>query len=397
MKTAQINQIEWKEVELRKVAKFINGRAFKPDEWENKGKIIIRIQDLTGSITNPNYTTQEFDKKYLVKRGDILISWSATLDAFIWDKEDGWLNQHIFKVEEDKKVLYQKYLFYFVKKSIDLFKKSTHGSTMKHITKGNFDSIKIPLPFLNGKPDLETQRKIVSILEKAEGLKSKGKKAEELLDEYLKSLFNEMFGKIPLKNFTKVEIEIIDGDRGVNYPNGNDFSEKGYCLFLNTGNVRKNGFKFEKLMYITKDKDEQLRKGKAQINDVILTTRGTVGNVGLYDKNIPYKHIRINSGMVLLRSNSELILPKFLMYLIQMPLIQNQFLKMNSGSAQPQLPIANLKKIKIPLPPIELQKKFASIVEKVERLKEKQRLENKNAGELFDSLMQKAFKGELVR
>src|SRR3989344_3073579 len=127
----QTNQstIEWKEVELGEVANFINGRAFKPEEWEEKGKIIIRIQDLTGSVTNPNYTTKIFDNRYLVKKGDLLISWSATLDAFIWDKEEGWLNQHIFKVEEDKKVINHKYLFYFVKRSIDLFMRDTHGST----------------------------------------------------------------------------------------------------------------------------------------------------------------------------------------------------------------------------------------------------------------------------
>ena len=254
---------------------------------------------------------------------------------------------------------------------------------------------KIPLPFSNNKPNLKEQERIVSILEKAEKQKEKNKNANVLLDEYLKSIFNEMFKNISLKNFDKEIIEIIDGDRGVNYPNGNDFSEEGYCLFLNTGNVRKNGFNFEKLMFITKEKDEQLRKGKAKVNDIILTTRGTVGNVAWYDKSIRYKNIRINSGMVLLRTNPKIILPKFLECVIQMPLIQNQFLRMNSGSAQPQLPITNLKKIKIPNPPLPLQQKFANIVEKVERMKENVKKNKQNTRELFDSLMQKAFRGEL--
>src|SRR3989344_490466 len=165
----QTNQstIEWKEVELGEVANFINGRAFKPEEWEEKGKIIIRIQDLTGSVTNPNYTTKIFDNRYLVKKGDLLISWSATLDAFIWDKEEGWLNQHIFKVIERKNLIDKKFLFYLVKNKIEEFKKETHGSTMKHITKGNFNSIKFYLP------PLQTQKAIVSILEKVEKLKRK--------------------------------------------------------------------------------------------------------------------------------------------------------------------------------------------------------------------------------
>lgn len=393
----QTKNIEWKEFRLKDVASFVNGRAFKPAEWEQRGKLIIRIQNLTGSIDSPNYTTKIFEDRYLVKRGDLLISWSATLDAFIWDEEEGWLNQHIFKVKEDPDVINRKYLFYFVKKSIAYFLKRTHGSTMKHITKGNFESIKIPLPFSNGKPDIKEQERIVSILERAEKQKNKSKKVEELLDEYLKSVFNEMFGRILPIIFDKETIEIIDGDRGVNYPNGKDFSEEGYCLFLNTGNVRKDGFNLDNLMFISKDKDEQLRKGKVKLNDVILTTRGTVGNVALYDKSIPYRNVRINSGMVLLRSNSNKLLPKYLFYTIQMPLIQNQFKKMNSGTAQPQLPITNLKRVKIPLPPLPLQQKFAKIVEQVEKMKEEVKNTKQNSEELFNSLMQKAFKGELAR
>jgi restriction endonuclease S subunit len=271
------------------------------------------------------------------------------------------------------------------------------GSTQRGINNSFIAKMKISLPVLpDGTPDLEKQKQIVAILEKAEGLKDKRKGLDELFDEYLKSVFYEMFSGFRPESFNQEMIKIIDGDRGVNYPNGNDFSEKGYCLFLNTGNVRKNGFKFDKVMFITKEKDEQLRKGRSQINDVILTTRGTVGNVALYSKKIPYDNIRINSGMVILRPDVEKIMPKFLEYLIQMPLIQDQFIRMNSGSAQPQLPITNLKKIKFLIPPFPLQEKFASIVELVERIKDKLKDEKKDAEELFNALMQKAFSGELI-
>lgn len=83
---------------LGDVADYINGRAFKPSEWESTGKPIIRIQNLTNSSTEINRTTGTFEERYLVRSGDLLFAWSASLGAYIWNGENGWLNQHIFKV-----------------------------------------------------------------------------------------------------------------------------------------------------------------------------------------------------------------------------------------------------------------------------------------------------------
>jgi type I restriction enzyme S subunit len=78
-------------------------------------------------------------------------------------------------------------------------------------------------------------------------------------------------------------VSVIDGDRGSEYPNGADFSESGYCLFLNAGNVTKDGFKFDECTFISEQKDALLNKGKLKRNDLVLTTRGTVGNVACFD------------------------------------------------------------------------------------------------------------------
>ena len=83
---------------LGDVATYINGRAFKPQEWETSGRPIIRIQNLTNSTQECNRTTKQFEEKYRISDGDLLFAWSASLGAHIWHGEDGWLNQHIFKV-----------------------------------------------------------------------------------------------------------------------------------------------------------------------------------------------------------------------------------------------------------------------------------------------------------
>ena len=106
--------------------------------------------------------------------------------------------------------------------------------------------------------------------------------------------------------------EIIDGDRGKNYPQQQEFLDEGYCLFLNTGNVTASGFSFESNQYISKEKCDLLRKGKLQRRDIVYTTRGTVGNAAFYADSVPYEHIRINSGMVIIRPNEDVVCTEFL-------------------------------------------------------------------------------------
>lgn len=90
---------QWEDTTLGKLGRYINGRAFKTSEWSKAGRPIIRIQDLTGSNRNPNYYNGQIEDRYIVRPGDLLISWSATLGAYIWDGPEAVLNQHIFKVE----------------------------------------------------------------------------------------------------------------------------------------------------------------------------------------------------------------------------------------------------------------------------------------------------------
>ena len=161
--------------------------------------------------------------------------------------------------------------------------------------------------------------------------------------------------------------EIIDGDRGKNYPKQEEFFEEGYCLFLNAKNVTPNGFSFENCMYITEEKDKILRNGKLSRGDVVLTTRGTIGNLAFYDESVSFEHIRINSGMVILRMKYYIVERFFIeQFKMKLTSIKN---KIASGSAQPQLPISTMNKIVMLVPPIELQNQFAAIVEQIDKSK----------------------------
>ena len=181
--------------------------------------------------------------------------------------------------------------------------------------------------------------------------------------------------------------EIIDGDRGKNYPKKDDFFESGYCLFLNTKNVTTNGFEFTELNCITKEKDELLRKGKLKRYDLVLTTRGTVGNVGFYNENIPFDNIRINSGMVIIRPNG--INEKFNYQLFKY--LKRDFETFTSGSAQPQLPIRDLKEMSFLLPPLPEQRAIASVLSSLDDKIDLLHRQNKTLEAMAETLFRQWF------
>lgn len=348
---------------LGEVATYINGFAFAPEDWSENGLPIIRIQDLTGNSYQMNRYAGEYNPKYEVNRGDVLISWSASLGVYVWQGERALLNQHIFKVVFDKCEVDKSFYVHQVADILEKAASQAHGATMKHLTKPVFDA----LPFYL--PDLPTQQRIADTLDKvSEGIEVCRKMLGEL-DLMVKAKFGEMFGdptgnsfNLSVKPMTEV-CEIIDGDRGKNYPNADEFSDEGYCLFLNAKNVTASGFNFDNCMYITKEKDDILRKGKLSRGDVVLTTRGTIGNLAFYTSDIPYEHMRINSGMVILRMNRKIINEVFFIEQFKM-LLDDIKQKNASGSAQPQLPISAMREINILLPDIEQQKIFSEFVAK---------------------------------
>lgn len=156
--------------------------------------------------------------------------------------------------------------------------------------------------------------------------------------------------------------DIIDGDRGKSYPKQNEFSDNGYCLFLNTGNVTRQGFDFSNNMFITEEKDNTMRKGKLTRGDIVFTSRGTIGNTAYYSDNVQFDNIRINSGMVILRAKDDKIDKQYLYQLLKSNYQRERMQSYITGSAQPQLPIKNFSQIELPLPPLKTQQQIANIL-----------------------------------
>ena len=307
-----------------------------------------------------NATTVASAKSFpAYKKGDILLSNIRPYFKKIWyATQEGGCSNDVLVVKAGKTVD-SKFLYYVLSDN-NFFNYSTVTAKGTKMPRGSQNAImKYWVPNL----DLPTQKKIADILSSYDELIKANNERIELLEQTVQELYKEWFVRFRFPGYENAKfeegipegwsyvrfgkaIDIIDGDRGVNYPKQEEFYPEGDCLFLNAGNVTTKGFDFSSCAYITKEKDAILRKGKVQHGDVLLTTRGTVGNVAFYNETMTFSEMRINSGMVILR-NLGVVSPEYIYTSLRHEFLQKLMTMYASGSAQPQLPIKDMKRMKI--------------------------------------------------
>jgi len=182
----------WAWARVNDTAQYINGLAFKQSDWGSSGRPIIRIQNLSGRNEEFNRTEKAVSESLLVNKGDLLVSWSATLDVFVWEKDEvGVLNQHIFKVVPIR-CIHKDYLFWLLKAAIKEMEASehAHGLVMTHINRGPF------LAHLIALPPLEEQKRIAEKLQELMALCDRLEEETEFIlnthKKLLESLLNTL-------------------------------------------------------------------------------------------------------------------------------------------------------------------------------------------------------------
>lgn len=402
----QTNQIEWREVA------FGDERYFKIlssgiDEFD-KEKDYLSTESI--QRTKIEKIECKIDHKNRPSRANmqpILNSiWFAKMKSTIKiyhfsEKNKEEINRYILStgfagIKLNKGILPEYVKFFFLTKSFNEEKdKLSTGSTQSGINNSFIAKIKILLPFRNGKPDLEEQQRIVAILEKSERLKEQGKKANELLDEYLKSLFYEMFWN---KGFEEVNL----GDEtlfrikgGKRLSIGENFSEKiTNRPYLRVTDMRNKTIFKDDLRYISEEVFEKIRNYTISSEDVYITIAGTIGLAGIIPNELNGASLTENAAKIVILNKNK-VSKLFLAGILSSDYVQNQIKSRIGAVGVPKLALFRIGTIKIPFPPMVLQQKFASIVEKVEKMKENVKKTQVNTEDLFNSLMQKAFRGEL--
>lgn len=403
----------WKKTVLGDISKRpMYGVGASAVEFNNKD-VYVRITDIedkSRKLMSRNFTSPSIvNEKYLLKDKDILFArtGASTGKTYIHEnyemKYDYYFAGFLIKFEILKSYypdfVYQYTLTNFYENWIKVM---SVRSGQPGINSEEYSKLKLNIP------RYEEQKKIGDFFSKLDRQieleEQKLEKLEEQKKGYMQQVFSqelrfqdENSNDYPDWESKKISeiVYIIDGDRGKNYPGENDFSENGDTLFLDTGNVTKNGFSFRKKRYISKEKDEKLRSGKLVLNDFVITSRGTLGNLGYYSKTIEnaYPSVRINSAMLILRTkkNSN-IKSSYLLALLKGNVIKKFMSTNHVGSAQPHITKKDFGNIIIKIPiSINEQKVIGDFFNKLDNIIENQSNKIKLLKERKKGFLQKMF------
>ena len=358
---------------LGDIATYINGYAFKPQDWSDEGVPIIRIQDLTGNSYQANRYNGEYASKYEVNDGDVLISWSASLGVYVWHGEKAVLNQHIFKVVFDKERISKDFFVHQVGLILENAASDAHGATMKHLTKPVFDA----LPFYL--PPYEKQCEIAEVLDKVMNLISLRKQQLAKLDELVKARFVKMFGD-PISNPFGFKVESLqemlddnaityhlDGNHGSDYPRNEEFVESGVS-YISANCIIDDNVNLKLAKHLTEERAAKLRKGIAQDEDVLFAHNATVGPVAILHTR--ETKVVLGTSLTAYRCNKQCILPSYLKAYMQSEGFVRQYTKDMKQTTRNQVPITAQRKYLFIVPPLSLQNQFAAFVERVDQQKQ---------------------------
>ena len=284
------------------------------------------------------------------------------------DEEDCIISSSytVFEVENKEELDPEYLMLWFSRPEFDRYARyKSHGSVREIFDWNELCMVELPVP------DIEKQRKMV----KAYKTLTDRIALKQQINDNLANTEQAILVETVINNHTVPTalgdlVDFIDGDRGKNYPTFDEFTSTGYCLFLNASNVTSTGFNFDNCMFVSEEKDKLMNKGHLSPYDIVLTSRGTLGNVALYDKHIKYENVRINSGMLIIRPKTKRLSPYFIYALLKSSYMKAAIERFKSGSAQPQLPIKDLQKITFEIPEsdtvlVALDRQFLAVEESI--------------------------------
>ena len=358
----------WEVSKLKYLGRYVNGYPFKPDDWGDKGKPIIRIQDLTGSNDSPNYYDGDIDAKYHIKNGDILVSWAATLDAFIWNKGDGLLNQHIFKAIPQEEKITSYFFFWMIKEAMqNMNNDNKHGIFMQHVTLDVFNIFSVPLP------PLSEQKRIATYLFQ------KISEADIMLDDTLSSITG--YKKLKQAVITQAVTKGVRGER--------EMKDSG-VEWIGTYPSNWKTIKIKWLLHERKDRsvtglEEPLsmsqKKGLIPTKDMDSIPNMASSFIGaklVYKGDLVFNKLKAHLGVFSVSKYNGLVSPDYAVYystgpanlnflelLFKTPQYINEFKKKSSGvgAGLTRLYTGDLYSIYCALPPLVEQEEIADYLD----------------------------------
>lgn len=370
----------WNRSALKRLASYQNGFAFKPENWADAGRPIIRIAQLTNDA-EPNYFVGELDERLRVSNGDLLFSWSATIDSFIWVKGEAWLNQHIFKVTPTEEAT-KAYLFYLIKflapKLADL---DAHGSTMRHIKKESLGQLVYVPPIdeqiaISAFLDRETakidaliaeQEKLIALLaEKRQATIShavtKGLNPNAPMKDSGVAWMEEVPAHWLLTPLARIALDRCDG------PFGSGIKSEHYrddgALVVRLQNIRAGAFNKGESVYLDKDYFlDELQGHDVVAEDLLIAGLGDDNNLLGRACVAPSElgPALVKADCFRFRLNTERAVPYFVAWQLSSGAAYDAGV-LSTGTTRSRIPLSVMASRKVALPPHSEQEVIAKFI-----------------------------------
>ncbi|MDV5061692.1 restriction endonuclease subunit S [Vibrio diabolicus] len=398
--------MSWPLVKLGDVAQLINGDRGK--NYPSKGSFVDEgipfinagclssehalIDEALNFITEEKFESLRSGK---IEKGDILFCLRGSLGKFalVSTSMKGAIASSLVIIRATEKV-HTDYLKHYLgsflcKREIEAYE---NGAAQPNLSATDLKAFQIPLP------PLGEQKRIAAILDKADTIRKKRKQAIDLADEFLRSVFLDMFGD-PVTNPKGWEVRNLQNltsklGSGSTPRGGKEaYLSEGTSL-IRSLNVHDNTFIYKDLAFISNEQAEKLKNVVVQEQDILLNITGaSVCRCTIVPNNV--LPARVNQHVCIIRVDRALLLPEFVKRLITSTSFKQMLLQIatSGGATREALTKQQVENLSLIVPPMELQKKFCDMVGKVLDLDT--RTNKQVAFPLFDSLSQKAFSGQL--
>jgi type I restriction enzyme S subunit len=392
--------VSWPRVTLGQVAEINPCLPKSADEKQQVSFLGMASVSVQGDITSEETRVLAKTKKGFTyfERGDVLLAkitpcfengkavYTNSLKNPI-----GYGSTEFHVLRSKNGILDAKYMFYMVWS--DQFRflggKAMKGAAgQKRISADFLKEFNIPLP------PLTEQKRIAAILDKADSLRRKNQQAIQLADKFLRAVFLDMFAKqTGVKSCSVGELCEVKG--GKRLPAGHDYvGDKSDHPYLRVVDFLNGSIDQTNLKYISHETHKKIQRYTITSDDVFISIAGSIGITGTIPSTLDGANLTENAAKLVIR-NSSAILNEYLAYWLNTPEAQTQIANKTMSTSQPKLALFRIEELLCPLPPIADQMKFVSIKRKVfDGIVKMQNTESASSN-LFNSLSQKAFAGEL--
>lgn len=368
----------WTRLPLGELAEYVNGFGFAPDQWTDVGLPIVRIENMRDADATANRYSGILPERYRVDDGDLLLSWSATLMVLVWDRGPAWLNQHIFKVVPRSGVD-RNYLHHLLSATLDDLAGQSHGTTMKHIKRSDL------LLFVVAVASVVDQRYIADVLDTVDKAIQSTERLVAKLERIAEGLLAELLtagidssGRLrdPVwqpRQFTQTSLgmlpstwAVVECKDATSAPIGygivqaGEYVADGVCVLM----IRDLGGDFRTGLHRTSSSiDAAYARSRVEPGDVLLSVKATIGRTGVVPE---WYRGNISRDIARLRPAPS-CRPEFLRMLFSSRLGHRLLAQAVVGTTRAEVSIGVLRKVLIPLPPLDEQDRMIEAVDSLDR------------------------------